>query len=96
MISPSTPFWGIPCNVPRFWRLRVAKDFSRPKYYIGQTIIHVVGLQGRTSEFLVDVIGISWTGEQWQYQIELPDCHPFYDKFDQRVDWVESNVLKLP
>ncbi|OUL36571.1 hypothetical protein BV372_06865 [Nostoc sp. T09] len=95
MLSPTTPFWGLPCNVPRYWRLRVAKDFKKPEYYLGQTVIHMVEVP-RKGEFLVDVIGLSWTGQAWQYEIQLPDCHPWFKKFDQAVEWALAKELKLP
>ena len=40
MLPLNTPFWGLPCGTPRYWRLRVEKDFVKPKYYIGQTVVH--------------------------------------------------------
>ncbi|BAY90789.1 MULTISPECIES: hypothetical protein [unclassified Tolypothrix] len=95
MLSPSTPFWGIPCGVPRFWRLRVAKDFSKPEYYIGQTVIHVVKRGDKTSEFLVDIRGLSWTGFDWQYFIEVPSCHPDANPPWEETAWVDAKELKL-
>lgn len=89
MLSPSTRFWGLPCNVPRFWRLRVAKDFTKPKYHIGQTVIY--------QEFLVDVTGIAWMFDDWEYLIE-PSVYPQRVKAKERAweEWVKSRELKLP
>lgn len=96
MLSPSTRFWGLPCGIPRFWRLRVAKDFSKPEYYIGQTVMHCCQLQDKQFCVYVDVMGISWTGMDWQYLVELPESHPYFKPDDYESEWVDSKDLRLP
>lgn len=96
MLQPSTRFWGLPCGIPRFWRLRVAKDFPKPEYYIGQTVMHCCELQNRQVRVYVDVLGISWTGMGWQYLVELPESHPYFKPDDYETEWVDSKELKLP
>ena len=88
MLSPSTPFWGLPCNVPRFWRLRVSRDFTKPEYYIGQTVVY--------QEVLVDVTGIAWASSDWQYLVELAVYHRQAAKKLELEQWVDSKDLKLP
>jgi hypothetical protein len=92
MLLPSTPFWGLPCGVPRFWRLRVAKDFPKPEYYIGQTVLHRAKVVNREVFAHVDVLGISWTGGFWQYLVEFPSNHPWCSP-DGDMQWVDSREL---
>lgn len=96
MLQPSTRFWGLPCGIPRFWRLRVAKDFSKPEYYIGQTVMHCCELQDRRVCVYVDVLGISWTEMDWQYMVKLPASHPWFELDERQYEWVDSKELKLP
>jgi hypothetical protein len=96
MLQPSTRFWGLPCGIPRFWRLRVAKDFPKPEYHIGQTVMHCCVLQDKQVCVYVDVLGISWTGMDWQYLIDLPTSHPYFKPDDYETEWVDSKELKLP
>lgn len=96
MLSPSTPFWGLPCGVPRFWRLRVAKDFTKPEYYIGQTVILQATIVQKEVRAYVEVLGISWTGMGWEYLVELPENHPWFTPDDVEWVWVGSRELSLP
>lgn len=96
MLAPTMPFWGLPCGVPRFWRLRVARDFSKPKYYIGQTVVHVVKRPNIEYRIHVDVLGLAWSGSDWQYMIEMPEYHPFFKPDQSDWDWVDDNELILP
>lgn len=96
MLSPSTPFWGLPCGVPRFWRLRIAKEFDKPKYYIGQTVVHVVNRLGINGRFYVDVLGLVWNGQDWQYCILIPEDHPDFKSNQSDWDWVDDKELTLP
>lgn len=96
MLQPSTRFWGLPCGIPRFWRLWVAKDFTKPEYYIGQTVMHCCQLQNKQFCVYVDVLGIAWTGMDWQYLIDLPKSHPLFKADDCESDWVDSKELRLP
>jgi hypothetical protein len=96
MLQPSTRFWGLPCGVPRFWRLRVAKDFIKPEYYLGQTVMHCCQLKEKQVFVYVDVLGISWTGMDWQYMVDLPTRHPWFKPDDHECEWIDSKDLKLP
>ena len=96
MLQLNTRFWGLPCGIPRFWRLRVAKDFTKPEYYIGQTVMHCYQLRDKQFRVYVDVLGIAWTGMDWQYLINLPKSHPLFKRDDRECEWVNSKELKLP
>lgn len=93
MLAPSTPLWGLPCGIPRFWRLRVAKDFPKPEYYIGQTVLHRTKLRDREIFTHVDVLGVAWSGCGWQYLVEFPSKHPYLDEPDTDSQWVDNNEL---
>lgn len=95
-LTPSTRFWGLPCGIPRFWRLRVAKDFPKPEYYIGQTVMHCCQLRDKQFRVYVDVLGIASTGIGWQYMVNLPESHPWFKPDDHEYEWVDSKELKLP
>jgi hypothetical protein len=92
MLQPSTTLWGLPCGVPRYWRLRVSKDFSKPEYYIGQTVLHSAKLPDREIFSHVDVLGISWTGCGWQYLVEFPAKHPFGLPYED-LHWADDHEL---
>jgi hypothetical protein len=96
MISLDMPFWGLPCGIVRFWRLRVARDFSKPKYYIGQLVVHVVKIHDTEYRIHVDVLGLAWTGMDWQYMIEMPEYHPFFRPNESDWHWVDDKELTLP
>ena len=96
MLPLNTPFWGLPCGVPRFWRLRISKDFTKPKYYIGQTVVHWAQVKETEVFAHVDVLGISWTGIDWQYLVNLPENHPWFRAKDEEWIWADSCELKLP
>jgi hypothetical protein len=96
MLQLSTRFWGLPCGIPRFWRLRVAKDFTKPEYYIGQTVMHCCQLIDKQVRVYVDVRGIAYTGMDWQYMVELPASHPWFKQFDNQTEWIDSKDLRLP
>jgi hypothetical protein len=96
MLQLSTRFWGLPCGIPRFWRLRVAKDFTKPEYYFGQTVMHCCQLIDKQVFVYVDVLGIAYTGIDWQYMVNLPTAHPWFKPGDRETEWVDSKELKLP
>lgn len=93
MLPLNTPFWGLPCGVPRFWRLRIAKNFSKPDYYIGQTVLHRAKIFEREVFAHVDVLGISWTGCDWQYLVGFPSNHPWCWGPNEDIQWVDSHEL---
>jgi hypothetical protein len=95
-LTPSTRFWGLPCGIPRYWRLRVAKDFIKPEYYIGQTVMHCCQLKDKQFCVCVDVLGVAWTGMDWQYMVDLPVSHPYFKADDYETEWVDSKDLRLP
>lgn len=95
MLSPSMPFWGLPCGAPRFWRVRVAKDFSKPKYYIGQLVAHNITVPRVSTEF-VTVIGFAWSGIDWQWLIDVEESHPWFKPYEMEFHWVDEKELTLP
>lgn len=42
MLAADAPTLGIFQQASKFWRLRVSKEFDKPEYYIGQTVLHRV------------------------------------------------------
>lgn len=96
MLPLNTPFWGLPCGVPRFWRLRIAKDFKKPKYYIGQTVLHRTEIRGKEITSHVDVLGIFWTTHDWQYLVNLPENHPLSEDGEEQWVWADDSEITLP
>ena len=77
-----------------FWSLRVTKEFTNPDYYIGQVVLlrHKVS-QGEIL-FPVEITGISWMGDSWEYKVELPPDHPHFIERDREVEWYENFRLE--
>lgn len=71
----------------RYWHLRISKIYDKPGYYIGQTVLHKMKV--RQGEILhpVEVIGLRWTGIDWEYAVELPENHPQFEL--ENHEWAE-------
>lgn len=78
-------------NAFRFWHLPISKAFEKPKYYLGQTVLHLIKV--RQGEILhpVTVIGLWWTGVDWMYFVEFPEDHPQFkhedNEFAEVAEW---------
>ncbi|MEH2262413.1 hypothetical protein [Nostoc sp.] len=94
MLAVDGPTLGNFRQTPKFWRLRVSKEFSKPEYYIGQTVLHKTRV--RQGEILcpVTVLGLSWTGMDWQYRVSLPEDHPWFEVDDRESEWVDDRELE--
>jgi hypothetical protein len=90
MLAVDVPTFGIYDRVPQFWRLRVSREFDKPEYFIGQTVLHRIKV--RQGEILhpVKVIGLRWTGFDWIYSVQLPEDHPQFKDEDHGWDEVEG------
>ncbi len=94
MLALNTSFRGLSCGVLRFWRLRVAKDFTKPEYYIGQTVVWNLRFRDKEFSYFVDIVGIAWTNIDWQYLVSLAEDNPFPFE-DQNSQWVDAKELRL-
>jgi len=94
MLAVDVPTLGIYDRAPQFWRLRITKEFDKPEYFIGQTVLHRIKV--RQGEILhpVEVIGIFWTGMDWQYGVSLPEEHPWFEVDDREVEWVDDHEVE--
>lgn len=72
----------------------IVGDFDQPEYYIGQLVWHrVKRLTGETL-FPVHIVGLSWTGMDWQYVAELPHYHPWFNFYDCEREWIDDSQLE--
>ena len=96
MLAVDAPNLGKCCsaNALKFWYLQIIKTYDKPEYYIGQTVLHRIKV--RQGEILhpVEVIGISWTGMDWQYSVSLPENHPWFEVDDNEREWVDDQELE--
>lgn len=94
MLAVDAPTLGNFRQAPQFWRLRIAKEFDKPEYFIGQTVLHRIKVRQGEILYPVDVIGIFWTGMDWQYAVSLPEEHPWFEVDDREVEWVDDHELE--
>lgn len=96
MLAFDAPNLGKCCNANafKFWHLPISKDFDKPEYYIGQTVLHRIEV--RQGEILhpVQVIGIAWTGGYWQYEVSLSKDHPWFEVRETEAEWLDENELE--
>lgn len=94
MLAVDAPTLGIFSQAPQFWRLRVSKEFDKPEYFIGQTVLHKMKV--RQGEILhpVTVIGVRWCGAGWMYAVEFPEDHPQFELEDHAWDELEEYLLE--
>ncbi|MEA5620882.1 hypothetical protein VB711_24030 [Cronbergia sp. UHCC 0137] len=92
MLASNQPLW-VSDSRAQFWRLRVTKEFTKPKYYIGQTVLH--RMKKRNGEILhpVHIIGLWWTRYNWMYCIKLPEDHPEWIFEDH--EWIEVEESQI-
>jgi len=94
MLAVDVPTFGICDRAPQFWRLHVTKEFDKPEYYIGQTVLHKVKVRQGEILYAVTVLGLSWTGMDWQYNVSLPENHPWFEVCDNEREWVDDRELE--
>ena len=94
MLAVDAPPLGNFRQAPQFWRLRITKEFDKPEYYIGQTVLHRIRV--RQGEILhpVTVLGLRWTGIDWEYFVELPENHPWFEAEDREVEWLNHWLIE--
>ncbi|MHC5765736.1 MAG: hypothetical protein ACYTXI_08935 [Nostoc sp.] len=94
MIASDAPTLGIFRQASKFWRLQISKEFDKPEYYIGQTVLHKMKV--RQGEILhpVTVIGLRWSGFDWMYAVELPEDHPQFHPENHGWDEYENYLLE--
>ncbi|WP_138506716.1 hypothetical protein [Nostoc sp. PA-18-2419] len=97
MLASDAPTLGCRCsaNALKFWHLRISKTFSKPEYYIGQTVLHKMKVKQGEILHPVEVIGICWTGRDWQYAVELPEDHPWYQVNNYETEWFDNFQVEL-
>lgn len=77
-----------------FWYEPVIKEFSQPEYFIGELVFHIVQVVDGYILYPVKVLGLCWTGLDWEYAVELPVEHPYYIADDCEVYWVNEGYLE--
>ena len=96
MLSSNTPNLGLCCNANAldFWHLRISKSFKKPEYYIGQTVLQIIPVRQGQILHPVRVIGLSWTGIDWEYFVELPKNHPLFEPGEGGAEWVNHWLIE--
>jgi hypothetical protein len=94
MLAVDAPTLGIFSQAPQFWRLRITKEFDKPEYFIGQTVLHKTKVKQGEILYPVTVVGLSWTGMDWQYSVSLPEDHPWFKPDDNEREWVDDRELE--
>jgi hypothetical protein len=94
MLALDTPVLGISRQASQFWRLRISKNYDKPEYYIGQTVLHKMKV--RQGEILhpVTVIGLFWSGLDWEYAVQLPEDHPQFELENHEWDFLNDWLLE--
>ena len=69
-------------------------DFYHPEYCIGQTILHRMKVTGGEILHPVKVIGIFWTGVDWEYEVLLPPDHPEWVEEDNQFKYLELYYIE--
>ncbi|ODG97886.1 hypothetical protein A4S05_11550 [Nostoc sp. KVJ20] len=94
MLAVDAPTLGIFSQASKFWRLRITKEFDKPEYFIGQTVLHKTKVKQGEILYPVMVVGLSWTGMDWQYRVSLPEDHPWFEVGDNESEWVDDGELE--
>ncbi|MHC5756124.1 MAG: hypothetical protein ACYTXF_37010 [Nostoc sp.] len=94
MLAVDVPTLGIYDRAPQFWRLRITKEFDKPEYFIGQTVLHKTKVKQGEILYPVMVLGLCWTGMDWQYDVSLPEDHPWFKPDDNEREWVDDRELE--
>jgi hypothetical protein len=75
-------------------RLRITKEFDKPEFFIGQTVLHKTKVKQGEILYPVTVVGLSWTGMDWQYSVSLPEDHLWFKADDNEREWVDDQELE--
>jgi hypothetical protein len=94
MLALDAPVLGISGQASQFWRLRISKNYDKPEYYIGQTVLHKIKVKQGEIMYPVTVVGLSWTGMDWQYSVSLAKDHPWFETDDNEREWVDDRELE--
>lgn len=90
MLPVESPFKVNEPTCLYFWQLPVTKRYNLPKYYIGQVVLHIIKQENGEILHPVEIIGIVWTEEEWEYAVNLPKEHPEYQEEEDEVTWVND------
>ena len=95
MLASDAPNLSICRNVNalEFWHLRISKTFDKPEYYIGQTVLHKIKVSQGEILHPVMVVGLMWSGFDWEYSVNLPSDHPEFDQ--ENHTWAVLNDWNL-
>lgn len=94
MLAVDVPTLGIRNRDPQFWRLRITKEFHKPEYFIGQRVLHRMKVRQGEILYPVRVLGLTWTGIDWEYFVELPKYHPWFKAEDREVEWLNDWLIE--
>ena len=96
MLQPNAPNFGVAfgVNALKYWHLPITKNYSLPKYYIGELVLHRIDHPNGEILHPVTVIGMFYIGDEWIYMIELPTNHPDFKPEDSELDEVEEHQLE--
>jgi len=94
MLAIDVPTLGICDRAPQFWRLRITKEFDKPEYFIGQTVLHKMKVSQGEILHPVKVVGLRWSGVEWVYSVEFPKDHPQFELEDHEWDELEDSQLE--
>jgi hypothetical protein len=76
------------------YSLQIIGDFDQPEYYIGQLVMHCIKRCNGEILHPVRILGVFWTGMDWQYAVSLPEHHPWFEFDDREVEWLDDHELE--
>lgn len=95
MLASNAPNLGcFNANALDFWHLRISKAFGKPEYYIGQIVLHRMKVKQGEILHPVVVLGIAWTGGDWEYTVKIPPEHPWFEVDDREREWIREDQLE--
>lgn len=77
------------------YSLQIIGEFSQPEYYIGQLVLHRIKRPNGEILHPVQILGVFWTGLDWQYAVSYPPDHPHFQIDDGEFDWIDDWQLEL-
>lgn len=89
-LEPSTLGNHCDVNALKFWHLRINKNYDKPEYYIGQTVLHRIKVSQGEILHPVTIFGVLWTGIDWEYAVQFPENHPHFQPEDSEWDWLDD------
>jgi hypothetical protein len=77
------------------YSLQIIGDCDQPEYYIGQLVLHRMKRSNGEILHPVQIIGLYWTGIDWEYAVSLPPDHPQFVEEDHEWDFLNYWLLEL-